>query len=79
MPSSSLPPSLPVHRAVAGFLILKIVRNLNLIITVLSVLSRIYKIRNKNECKKFNARKLPVPKCYLAALTGPSEAGNKFV
>ena len=61
------------------FLILKIVRNLNIIITLSSVLSRIYKIRNKNNCKKFNARKLPVPKCYLAALTSPSEAENKFV
>ena len=50
------------------FLILKIVRNLNIIITLSSVLSRIYKIRNKNNCKKFNARKLQTPKYYLSTL-----------
>ena len=61
------------------FLILKIVRNLNIIITLSSVLSRIYKIRNKNNCKKFNARKLQAPKYYLATLTSPSEDENKFV
>ena len=63
--------------SLVGFLILKIVRNLNIIITLSSVLSRIYKIRNKNYCKKFNARKLQALKNYLAALTSPSEA--KFV
>ena len=86
MSPSSLP---PCHRAIRprlgtrsfllllDFLTLKILRNLNIIITLSSVLSRIYKIRNKNYCKKFNARKLQALKNYLAALTSPSEA--KFV
>ena len=58
------------------FLILKIVRNLNIIITLSSVLSRIYKIRNKNKCKKFNARKLQALKYYLATLTSPSQLSS---
>ena len=88
MSPSSLP---PCHRAIRprlgtrsfllllDFLTLKILRNLNIIITLSSVLSRIYKIRNKNNCKKFNARKLQAPKYYLATLTSPSEDENKFV
>ena len=79
---SFLPPCPPSDQRkilLLDFLIFKIVRNLNIIITLSSVLSRIYKIRNKNDCKKFNARKLQAPKYYLAALTSPSEAENKFV